>query len=87
MYCDECGFKNKETAKFCKKCRASLEEEREELTKKEDVQKILEEEFATEEDEMKLTKKQLLDYLNTAKELEVNKLGLENSKTDREKEV
>ncbi len=82
MYCDECGFKNKETAKFCKKCGASLEEEREELTKKEDVQKILEEEFATEEDEMKLTKKQLLDYLNTAKELEVNKLGLENSITD-----
>ena len=28
MFCDECGFKNKETAKFCKKCGASLEEEK-----------------------------------------------------------
>ena len=82
MYCDECGFKNKETAKFCKKCGASLEEEQEQLTRKEDVEKVLEEDFDNSQDEMKLTKKQLLEYLNMGKELEINKLGLENSIKD-----
>lgn len=37
MYCDECGYKNKESAKFCKKCGASLEEENN--VKKEDIEK------------------------------------------------
>ncbi len=82
MYCDECGFKNKETAKFCKNCGASLEEEQEQLTRKKDVEKVLEEDFDNSQDEMKLNKKQLLEYLNMAKELEINKLGLENTIND-----
>ena len=50
MFCDECGYKNKETAKFCKKCGASLAEEAEERetkkkTKEEGVEKVLEEDF------------------------------------------
>ena len=72
MYCDECGYKNKESAKFCKKCGASLEEENN--VKKEDIEKVLEnEEFDDSLDKQKLAKKQLLEYLNIAKELEINK--------------
>ena len=82
MYCDECGFKNKETAKFCKNCGASLEEEQEQITRKENVEKVLEKDFDNSQDEMKLNKKQLLEYLNMAKELEINKLGLENTIND-----
>ena len=79
MYCDVCGYKNKDTAKFCKKCGASLEEEKQELEKKEDVEKVLENEFEDSQDEKKLDKKDLLSYLNIVKELEINKLGLGNS--------
>ena len=83
MFCDECGFKNKETAKFCKKCGASLEEEQQALVeKKEDIEKVLEENFDSSQDDMKLNKKQLLEYLNMGKELEINKLGLENGIKD-----
>lgn len=88
MFCDECGFKNKETAKFCKKCGASLaEEEEKEIKKKakdEDVEKVLEEDFDSSQDEMKLSKKELLEYLNMGKDLEINKLGLENGIKDLE---
>ena len=89
MFCDECGFKNKETAKFCKKCGASLvddeDEKKEKKSKeKEDVEKVLEEDFDSSQDEMKLTKKELLEYLNMGKDLEINKLGLENSIKDLE---
>lgn len=84
MFCDECGYKNKETAKFCKKCGASLEEEQEIIKKDEDVEKVLEEDFDSSQDEMKLSKKELLDYLNMGKDLEINKLGLENSIKDLE---
>lgn len=80
MFCDECGYKNKENAKFCKKCGASLIEEN--LQDKKDVEKVLEEEFDNSQDNMQLTKKQLLEYLNIGKELEINKLGLENSISD-----
>ena len=46
MFCDECGFKNKETAKFCKKCGASLEEEQQALAEKEEnIEKVLKEDF------------------------------------------
>lgn len=79
MFCDECGFENKDTAKFCKKCGAKLTEE---IVEKENVEKILENEFEDSKDEMKLSKAQLLDYLNNAKELEINKLGLKNSIAD-----
>ena len=81
MYCDVCGYKNKDTAKFCKKCGASLEEEKQEqeLEKKENVEKVLENEFEDSQDEKKLDKKDLLSYLNIVKELEINKLGLGNS--------
>ena len=83
MFCDECGFKNKETAKFCKKCGASLEEEQQALTEKEeDIENVLEKDFDSSQDDMKLTKKQLLEYLNMGKDLEINKLGLENSIKD-----
>lgn len=83
MFCDECGFKNKETAKFCKKCGASLEEEQQALAEKEeDIEKLLEKDFDSSQDDMKLTKKQLLEYLNMGKELEINKLGLENGIKD-----
>ena len=87
MFCDECGFKNKETAKFCKKCGASLAEEVEEKENKkkienEDIEKVLEEDFDSSQDEMKLSKKELLDYLNMGKDLEINKLGLENGIKD-----
>ena len=75
MYCDECGFKNKETAKFCKKCGASLAEEQEQLIEKESIEKVLEEDFDSSQDEMKL---------NMGKELEINKLGLENGIKDLE---
>ena len=93
MFCDECGYKNKETAKFCKKCGASLAEEAEEAeeretkkkTKEEDVEKVLEEDFDSSQDEMKLNKKELLEYLNMGKDLEINKLGLENGIKDLEK--
>lgn len=85
MFCDECGFKNKETAKFCKKCGASLEEEQQALAeKKENIEKILKEDFDSSQDDIKLTKKQLLEYLNMGKDLEINKLGLENSIKDLE---
>lgn len=88
MFCDECGFKNKETAKFCKKCGASLADEEEKVTKKkdkdEDVEKVLEEDFDSSQDEMKLSKKELLEYLNMGKDLEINKLGLENGIKDLE---
>lgn len=88
MYCDECGFKNKETAKFCKKCGASLvEEDNQEankIIKNKDVEKVLEEDFDSSQDEMKLNKKQLLEYLNMGKDLEINKLGLENGIKDLE---
>lgn len=85
MFCDECGFKNKETAKFCKKCGASLEEEQQALAEKEEnIEKVLEEDFDSSQDDMKLTKKQLLEYLNMGKDLEINKLGLENSIKDLE---
>ncbi len=84
MYCDECGYKNKESAKFCKKCGASLEEENN--VKKEDIEKVLEnEEFDDSLDKQKLAKKQLLEYLNIAKELEINKLALHNGITDLNK--
>ena len=82
MFCDECGYKNKETAKFCKKCGASLAEEEEKETKKktkEDIEKVLEDDFDSSQDEMKLSKKELIEYLNMGKDLEINKLGLENS--------
>lgn len=83
MFCDECGYKNKETAKFCKKCGASLAEEEEKESKKktkdEDIEKVLEEDFDSSQDEMKLSKKELIEYLNMGKDLEINKLGLENS--------
>lgn len=90
MFCDECGYKNKETAKFCKKCGASLTEEAEERetkkkTKEEDIEKVLEEDFDSSQDEMKLNKKELLEYLNMGKDLEINKLGLENGIKDLEK--
>ena len=85
MFCDECGFKNKETAKFCKKCGASLEEEQQALAEKEEnIEKVLKEDFDSSQDDMKLTKKQLLEYLNMGKDLEINKLGLENSIKDLE---
>ena len=81
MYCDVCGYKNKDTAKFCKKCGASLEEEKQEqeLETKENVEQVLENEFEDSQDEKKLDKKDLLSYLNIVKELEINKLGLGNS--------
>ena len=79
MFCDECGFENKENAKFCKKCGAKLTDE---IIEKENVEKTLENEFETSKDDMKLSKNQLLDYLNTAKELEINRLGLKNSIAD-----
>ena len=85
MFCDECGFKNKETAKFCKKCGASLEEEQQALAEKEEnIEKVLKEDFDSSQDDMKLTQKQLLEYLNMGKDLEINKLGLENSIKDLE---
>lgn len=79
MFCEECGFENKDSAKFCKKCGAKLTEI---VVEKENVEKILENEFEDSKDEMKLSKAQLLDYLNTAKELEINRLGLKNSISD-----
>ena len=80
MFCDECGYKNKENAKFCKKCGTSLTEEN--LKKKKNVEEVLEKEFDSSQDDMQLNKKQLLEYLNMGKELEINKLGLENSITE-----
>ena len=85
MSCDECGSNHKETAKFCKKCGASLEEEQQALAEKEEnIEKVLKEDFDSSQDDMKLTKKQLLEYLNMGKDLEINKLGLENSIKDLE---
>lgn len=85
MYCDECGYKNKESAKFCKKCGANLNEEKD-VVVKENLEKILEDEdFDSSADKQKLTKKQLLEYLNMARELEINKLALQNGITDLDK--
>lgn len=80
MFCDECGYKNKENAKFCKKCGTSLTEEN--LQEEKNVEEVLEKEFDSSQDDMQLNKKQLLEYLNMGKELEINKLGLENSITE-----
>lgn len=71
MYCDSCGFKNKENAKFCKQCGVSLEEKIE--------TEIVDSAFEHSQDDKKLNKKDLLAYLNIGRELEINKLGLENS--------
>ena len=43
------------------------------------LEKVLEEDFDSSQDEMKLSKKELIEYLNMGKDLEINKLGLENS--------
>jgi hypothetical protein len=88
MFCENCGFENKDTAKFCKKCGANLGNEiKDENGKKEvnSAKEMLESEFDSEYDNMKLSKKQLLEYLNLGKELEINKLGLENGIKDLQK--
>ena len=79
MYCDECGFKNKKNAKFCKNCGANLEESEQLEEKKE---QLTESKFSDNNDDKKIKKKDLIKYLSVAKELEINKLGLENSIKD-----
>lgn len=81
MYCDECGFKNKKEAKFCKQCGARLIDE-ESLKIEESSSKVLEREFDITSDTLKISQKELLEYLNLGKEIEINKLGLENSIKD-----
>ena len=50
MFCDECGYKNKENAKFCKKCGTSLTEEN--LQEEKNVEEVLEKEFDSSQDDM-----------------------------------
>lgn len=84
MFCDKCGYKNKETAQFCKSCGTKLEIDNFEK-ENENVELVLENEFKENQDEKNLDKKELLKYLDIAKELEINKLGLENSINDLHK--
>ena len=60
MYCDECGFKNKKEAKFCKQCGARLIDE-ESLKIEESSPKVLEGEFDITSDTLKISQKELLE--------------------------
>lgn len=73
MYCNKCGTKNKDGAKFCSKCGEALSE---------DVELALENDSKSASEEDKLSKKDLLTYLKIGAELESNKLGLTNSLTE-----
>ncbi|MCX4364547.1 MAG: zinc ribbon domain-containing protein [Bacilli bacterium] len=76
MFCDNCGNKMKQNAKFCSKCgkEVIIEEELSDLEKEE--RDII---LRKDEEDLALPKKDLLEYLDKVKDLEVRKMALENS--------